>query len=307
MTRPLLLLSTRWPGDLTAVEARFDVQVTGRRSVRDAILAGADPGAIWTFGERIDADLLARAPSLRVVVNQGVGIDGIDVDALAARGVALVRAAGANAEAVADHVFGLLLAVRHRIVEQDALVRAGGWSEDGYANVMGSDVGGTTLGIVGFGAIGQAVARRAAGFGMRVLVTGRRPLPPEVLARHSAEEVPLDALLRAADHVSLNCPLTEHTRGLIGARELALMRPDAVLVNTARGPVVDEEALIAALAEGRLAGAGLDVFAREPEVPEALRRSPRVVLTPHSADATPGAQAAQTRVCSEGLLAAWDR
>ena len=303
MTRPLLLLSTRWLGDWSAVEERFDVQVTGRRSVREAVLAGADPAVIWTFGERIDEELLDRAPSLRVVVNQGVGYD---VDALAARGIPFVRAVGANAEAVADRAFALLLAVRHRIVEQDAIVRAGGWSDEGYANVMGTDVGGTTLGIVGFGAIGQAAARRAAGFGMRVLVSGRTPLAPELLARHGVEEVALHALLAAADHVTLHCPLTDGTRGLIGARELALMPPHAVLVNTARGPVVDEPALIEALAAGRLAGAGLDVFAAEPLVPEALRHDPRVVLTPHSADATPGAVAAQVRVCAAGLLAHWD-
>jgi glyoxylate reductase len=301
--RPLILLRRRYEGDIRRVAAAFDVRVVG--PVREAILAGADPAVIWTFGERIDDGLLARAPSLRVVLNQGVGIDGIDVDALARRGVTLVRSTGANTEAVADRTFALLLAVRHRLVEQDALVRGGGWAETGYRNVMGADVAGTTLGIVGFGAIGRAVARRARGFGMRVLVTGRRPLAAGEPEAHGVEEAPLDDLLGRADALTLHCALTEETRDLIGARELALLPPGAVLVNTARGGLVDEAALIGALAAGRLAGAGLDVFAHEPDVPAALRADPRVVLTPHSAAATPTTLAAQTRACVDGLFAAW--
>jgi phosphoglycerate dehydrogenase-like enzyme len=293
----------RYEGDLGRVSAAFDVRVTG--PVRDAILAGADPAVVWTFGERIDGELLARASSLRVVVNQGVGIDGIDTEALARHGVALVCATGANTEAVADRTFALLLAVRHRLVEQDALVRGGGWAETGYRNVMGADVFGTTLGIVGFGAVGRAVARRARGFGMHVLVSGRRPPSADDLAAHGVEQAPLDDVLGRADAVTLHCPLTELTRNLIGARELALLSPGAVLVNTARGGLVDEAALIAALADGRLAGAGLDVFAHEPDVPPALRAHPRVVLTPHSAVATPSTLAAQTRACVDGLFGAW--
>jgi glyoxylate reductase len=291
----------RYEGDLARVEAAFDARVVG--PVRDAVLAGADPAVIWTFGERIDGDLLARAPSLRVVLNQGVGIDGIDTGALAARGIALVRATGANTQAVADRALALLLAVRHRLVEQDALVRCGGWADSGYGNVMASDVSGTTLGIVGFGAVGRAVARRAQGFGMRLLVNGRRPLDRDELAEHGVEQATLDELLARADHVTLHCALTEQTRGLIGAPQLASLRPGAVLVNTARGALVDEAALVRALADGSLAGAGLDVFAHEPDVPDALRRDPRVVLTPHSAAATPGTLAAQTRACVEGLFA----
>ena len=297
MALPLLLVRRSYPGlDLQRLGASYDVRIVDEPLV-PLLLAGADPVAIWTFREPIDRAVLGCAPSLRVVASYGAGTDTIDRNALDERGIALVTAAGANAEAVADHVFALLLAVRHRIVEGDATVRSGGWDDRTEASLLGGDVHGTTIGIVGLGAIGSAVARRARGFGMRVLAT------PRGRAETGVERLPLEELLPLADALTLHCPLTDATRGLIGARELALLRPGAVLVNTARGAVVDEAALVAALVEGRLAGAGLDVFAREPHVPATLRALSNVVLTPHVADATVGAQRAMTRACVEGLLA----
>jgi glyoxylate reductase len=244
-------------------------------------------------GEVIDVELLDAAPRLRVVVNHGVGYDTIDAEELERRGIALVWPLGANAGSVADHAFGLLLAVRHRLIEADRATREGRYAEYHWELPLGEDLEGTTLGIVGMGAIGRAMARRAEGFGMHVLVHSR------------SQGVPLDELLRESDAVSLHCPLTEHTRGMIGHRELSLMRPTAVIINTARGAICDEDALVEALQSGTILGAGLDVVANEPHVPQALLDHPRVVITPHVADGTVQTQAAMTAACAEGLLSEW--
>lgn len=306
--RPLLLVRYRIGGGL------FD-RVAGRCEV--AFMDGplldratddqlARAWGVWTFGERIDADLLARMPALRCVVNFGVGVDGVDRAALAARGIAFVWPVGANAEAVADHALALILAVRHRIVESDRLVRDGGWEAPGYLPLESADLHAARVGLVGLGAIGRATARRLAGFGAELAYATPRRQPAAVEAAHGIRHLPLDELLAWADIVSLHCPLTDETRGLIDARRIGLLRPGAVLVNTARGGVVDQDALVAALAEGRLGGAGLDVFADEPHVPPALRALPHVVLTPHVADATPGAEAALIAYCAAEALALLD-
>lgn len=306
--RPLLLVRYRIGGGL------FD-RVAGRCEV--AFMDGpvldratddqlARAWGVWTFGERIDADLLVRMPALRCVVNFGVGVDGVDRAALAARGIAFVWPVGANAEAVADHALALILAVRHRIVESDRLVRDGGWEAPGYLPLESADLHAARVGLVGLGAIGRATARRLAGFGAELAYATPRRQPAAVEAAHGIRHLPLDELLAWADIVSLHCPLTDETRGLIDARRIGLLRPGAVLVNTARGGVVDQDALVAALAEGRLGGAGLDVFADEPHVPPALRALPHVVLTPHVADATPGAEAALIAYCAAEALALLD-
>jgi glyoxylate reductase len=274
------------------VAEAFDVHVTDG-PVRPWVLEGGDPDAIWSVGEVIDIELLDAAPRLRVVVNHGVGYDTIDAEELDRRGIALVRPLGANAGSVADHAFALLLAVRHRLIEADRAAREGRYAEYHWELPLGEDLEGTTLGIVGMGAIGRAMARRAEGFGMRVLVHSR------------SQGVPLDELLRESDAVSLHCPLTERTRGMIGRRELSLMRPTAVIINTARGAICDEDALVAALQEGTILGAGLDVVADEPHVPQALLDHPRVVITPHVADGTVQTQAAMSAACAEGLLSEW--
>ncbi|MFM7694707.1 MAG: 2-hydroxyacid dehydrogenase [Actinomycetota bacterium] len=306
--RPLLLVRYRIGGGL------FD-RVAGRCEV--AFMDGplldratddqlARAWGVWTFGERIDADLLARMPALRCVVNFGVGVDGVDRAALAARGIAFVWPVGANAEAVADHALALILAVRHRIVESARLVRDGGWEAPGYLPLESADLHAARVGLVGLGAIGRATARRLAGFGAELAYATPRRQPAAVEAAHGIRHLPLDELLAWADIVSLHCPLTDETRGLIDARRIGLLRPGAVLVNTARGGVVDQDALVAALAEGRLGGAGLDVFADEPHVPPELRALPHVVLTPHVADATPGAEAALIAHCAAEALALLD-
>ena len=294
MAQPLIVCKFRPEPEeaLAPVADAFRVHVVDG-PVRPWVLDGGDPDAIWSVGELIDRELLDAAPRLRVVVNQGVGYDTIDAEELERRGIALVRPLGANAACVADHAFALLLAVRHRLIEAERAAREGRFAEYHWELPLGEDVEGTTLGIVGMGAIGRAMVRRAEGFGMRVLVHSRR------------EGVPLDDLLRQSDAVSLHCPLTEQTRGMIGRRELALMKPTAVLINTARGAICDEDALIDALVDGTILGAGLDVLSSEPDVPQALLDHPRVVITPHVADGTVQTQAAMTAACAAGLLSEW--
>jgi phosphoglycerate dehydrogenase-like enzyme len=223
-----------------------------------------------------DASVIANSPALRVIARVGVGVDSIDLDAATAHGVAVTVTPGANEGTVADHTVALMLAAVRRISEHDAAVRRGEWNRTGeHAAWL---LSGGTVGLIGFGHIGRIVAERLRGFDVRVLVND--PIEPR---DHAVEAVALDTLLAAADVVSLHVPLLRTTRGLIGARELALMRPGAILVNTARGGVVDEAALVDALEHGRLRAAALDVFADEPPVGSRLLSLPNVVLSPHVA------------------------
>jgi glyoxylate reductase len=245
----------------------------------------------------VDDRLLDLLPNLRIVANYGVGYDGVDVEACARRGVVVTNTPGVLDAATADLALGLLLAVRRRIVEGDRYIRGGRWGTDwAEAVLLADEVSGATLGIVGLGRIGSAVARRARAFDIRVLYTRRSP---------DDESLPLDELLAEADIVSLHVPLTEETHGLIDARRLGLMRDGACLLNTARGAIVDEEALVRELVRGRLR-AGLDVFAHEPSVPRELLDLPNVVLTPHIGSGTGTTREAMTRVLVDNLLAARD-
>lgn len=240
--------------------------------------------------DRIDEALLDATPRLRIVANVAVGVDNVDLAACAARDVVVTNTPDVLTEATADLAFGLLLAAARRIAEGDRLVRAGGFTGWTPTFMLGTRVHGTTLGIVGMGRIGRAVAARAQGFGMRVLHTGRG---------HDD----LDAMLAAADFVSIHCPLTEETRRLFGARRLRQMKVGSVLVNTARGPIVDEEALAHALEHGPLAAAGLDVFEDEPRVHPALLERPNVVLAPHIGSADRPTREAMAGMAVENVLA----
>jgi glyoxylate reductase len=249
-----------------------------------------------TVGDR-ELDLL---PNLRLVANYGVGYDRVDLDALARRGVALSNTPGVLDAATADLAFALILATRRRVVAGDRLVRTGGWGHGwSAAGELAADVTGATLGIVGLGRIGNAVASRARGFEMRILYTKRRRLETE----DGIEWRELDDLLREADVVSVHAPRTRETEGMIDARRLALLKDGATFVNTARGELVDEPALVRELVSGRIA-AGLDVFAHEPHVPPELLDLPNVVLTPHIGSATVSARHAMTRLVVDNVLAA---
>jgi glyoxylate reductase len=256
-----------------------------------------DVEALAVVAEPVDERTLKLLPNLRVVANYGAGYDLVDVEACRRHGVAVTNTPGVTSAATADLTFALILAVRRRIVAGDSFVRSGGWGS-GWADepLKGIEVAGSTLGVVGLGRIGGAVAQRARGFDMRVIYTRSRP-------HADAAYRSLADLLAESDVVSLHVPLTEETHGLIDAERLALMRDGACLVNTARGQIVDEPALVAELVSGRLQ-AGLDVFADEPNVPQELFDLPNVVMTPHLGTATQQTREAMTRVLVDNLLAA---
>lgn len=234
---------------------------------------------------RVDEALLSRLPRLRAVCNVAVGYDNIDVPAATRRGVQVTNTPDVLTDATADLAWALLLAAARRVAEGDRFVRAGRWKRWDWTMLRGLDVHGKTLGVVGAGRIGQAVGRRAAGFSMKILYTSReRKVAFE--RETGARRVPLERLLGESDFVSIHVALTPETRGLIGARELGLMKRTAILVNTARGPIVDEAALARALRSGRLRAAGLDVFEREPKVHPDLLKLENVVLCPHIGSAT---------------------
>jgi glyoxylate reductase len=265
---------------------------------RDELLAGvahAD-ALLCMLTDRVDAAVLDAGP-LRVVSNVAVGVDNIDLEAARARGVPVTNTPGALTDATADMAMALLLAVARRVPEGDAMVRRGAFNGWGPMVMLGADLAGATLGIVGPGRIGSAVARRAQAFGMEVIVSDLQDHP------ELGPAVPLDELLQRADFVSLHCPLTPATRHLLDARRIALMKPSAFLINTARGPVVDEAALVQALRDGALAGAALDVYEQEPTVHPGLLALPNVVLAPHSASATHRTRDAMARMAASDLVA----
>src|SRR3981189_41623 len=249
-------------------------------------VAGAS-AVVAMLHDRIDAEIAdAAGPELRVLANVAVGYDNVDVAALSARNVLVTNTPGVLTDATADLTFGLLLALTRRLGEGERLLRAGTpWSFH-LGFLLGAGLQGKTLGIVGLGQIAQAVARRALAFGLRIVYTGRSRAAEDVEESLGAKYLPTNELLGSADIVSLHCPLTPATRHLINADTLRAMKPGAFLVNTTRGPVVDEPALADALAAGRIAGAALDVFEKEPEVEPRLLTMENVVVTPHLGSAT---------------------
>jgi gluconate 2-dehydrogenase len=261
-------------------------------------------GAFITGSERIDAALLDACPSLKVVSTMTVGVDHIDLAACAERGVTVTHAPDVLTETTADFGFTLLLAAARQVGDAERYLRAGQWKKWSVDLFAGADVHGATLGIVGMGRIGQAIARRAAcGFDMRVLYHNRHRLETEVEQACRAEYRSLDDLLRQSQHVLLALPYSAAAYHLIGVRELALMQPGATLVNVARGGVIDEAALAAALHSGHLGAAGLDVFEGEPSVNPALLAAARTVLTPHIASASIPTRRAMVQLAVDNLMA----
>ncbi len=262
-------------------------------------------GAYITGTERITAELLDACPDLRAVCTMSVGYNHIDLGACTARGVLVTNTPDVLTESTADFGFALLMATARRMSEGERLLRDGRWKSWAWDFLAGSDVHGATLGILGMGRIGQAIARRGRfGFGMKVIYHNRSRLPADIEAELGASYLTKEALLRQADHLILVLPYSVESHHCIAAPELALMKPTATLVNIARGGIVDEDALAAALRENRIAAAGLDVFEGEPRVNPALLTLPNIVLTPHIASATMPTRLAMADLAADNLVAA---
>jgi glyoxylate reductase len=277
--------------------AEVSVPAAGHVGIDAVDLTGAD-ALICLLMDRIDAAVLDRAPGLRVVANCAVGVDNVDLAAAAARRIAVTNTPDVLTSATAELAFTLMLAAARRIAEGDRLVRSGRWGGWALDQLLGIQLAGKQLGIVGFGRIGQAVAKRALGFEMRVAYAD--PLVP---AAAPARRLSLDDLFATSDVVSLHCPLTPETRRVVDARRLGLMKPTAILVNTARGGCVDEPALIEALEAGRIFGAALDVYDREPELDPRLLAAPRLTLAPHIGSATTEARTQMAQLCADAVIA----
>ena len=307
MPRSLLYITRLLPEPVMAtVRERYQLiaEPTDQPPTRDAQQRGfAEADAvICTLADPITDDLLAAAQRLRIVANYAVGYNNIDVAAAARRGIVVTNTPDVLTDATADLTWALMLAVARRVVEGDRWARSGTWPGWAPTQMLGTDVTGKTLGIIGMGRIGQAVAMRAQGFRMPVIYASRRPCPtpPGITTwtHRSLEEV-----LTEADFISLHVPLSEATRHLIGPRELASMKSTAFLINTSRGPVVDEAALLSALRQCEIAGAGLDVYEREPVILSGLEQLSNAVLLPHLGSATFDARVRMGMICVENVAA----
>ncbi|ASI98651.1 glyoxylate reductase [Thermococcus celer] len=309
--RPKVLVTRRIPENgLELLREHFDVEVweDEREIPREVLLERVrDVDALVTMvSERIDAELMDSAPKLRMVANYAVGYDNIDVEEATRRGIYVTNTPDVLTNATADFAWALLLATARRLVEADAFTRSGEWKRRGVAwhplMFLGRDVYGKTIGIVGLGRIGKAIARRAGGFGMRILYNSRTR-KPEAEKELGAEFRSLEGLLRESDFVVLAVPLTEETYHLINEERLRLMKRTAILVNIARGKVVDTKALVKALKEGWIAGAGLDVYEEEPYYNGELFAMENVVLAPHIGSATHGAREGMAELVAVNLIA----
>jgi len=309
-TRPTLYLSRLLPDPVMAiVRARFQLvqephdALSAPSELREG-LCQAD-AAIVTLGDRIDAETLRAATRLKILANYAVGYNNIDLAAARQRGLIVTNTPDVLTDATADLTWALLLATARRVVEGDALVRSGRWTGWSPTQLLGAEVSGKTLGIIGMGRIGQAVAQRAVGFRMSVRYHTRQSMAISSLP-HEWEHRSLQDILGEADVVTIHVPLTPATHHLIGARELSWMRPTAFVINTARGPIVDEGALVEALKTGLIAGAGLDVYEQEPTIHSALAQLKQVVVLPHLGSATVHARVQMGLVCLQNIHAVLD-
>jgi len=303
----VLVARSIFPETIARLQAHFDVEANQADDDWSAAqliekLQGKQ-GVFTTGSERIDGALLAACPDLKICANMAVGYNNFDLDAMTARGVLGTNAPDVLTETTADFGFALLMATARRIAESEHFLRAGQWKKWRYDMFSGSDIHGSTLGIIGMGRIGQGIARRGAlGFGMKVIYHNRSRLDAALEAECKASYVGKEELLKTADHVVLVVPYTPASHHTIGAAELALMKPTATLVNIARGGIVDDAALAVALRERRIAAAGLDVFEGEPKVHPDLLTVPNVVLTPHIASATVPTRRAMADLAVDNLI-----
>ena len=308
MNKPHILVARAvFAETIASLEQHFDVESNQpdapwskqqfAQKLRDKV------GVFTTGGERIDADLLAAAPALKICANMAVGYNNFDLDAMTARGVLGTNAPDVLTETTADFGFALLMATARRVTESEHYLRSGEWDRWSFDLFAGTDVHGSTLAILGMGRIGQGIAKRGAhGFGMDVIYHNRTRLAPDLEAACKARYVDKDQLLRNADHLVLVLPYSPSSHHTIGAKEIAMMKPTANLINIARGGIVDDAALAQALRERKIAGAGLDVYEGEPKLNPALLAVPNVVLTPHIASSTVPTRRAMAKLAADNLI-----
>jgi glyoxylate reductase len=305
---PVLVTRRVPPRVLEAMRAALDVDLWDSDDAipREELLRriAGKRAAVTLLTERVDAELLDAAPELRIVANYAVGFDNIDVKACTTRGILATNTPDVLTETTADLAWALILAASRRITEGDRFLRTRTPWIWGPQMMLGRDVHGATLGLVGFGRIGQAVARRGLGFGMTIVYADPRPAPPETERELHAERVELDELLSSSDVVSIHVALMPETHHLFDAEAFRKMKETAVLVNTSRGPVIDEEALVRALRDGEIFAAGLDVFEREPEVHPGLLETDNAVILPHLGSASVGTRDAMGLLALENVVAA---
>jgi gluconate 2-dehydrogenase len=307
MKPKILVARAIFPETLEKLQAHFDVESNQGDELwtkpQLAAKLASKAGALTTGSERIDAETLAQATGLKICANMAVGFNNFDIAAMNARGVLGTNTPDVLTETTADFGFALLMAIARRMSESERFLREGQWDRWRYDMFAGADVHGTTLGILGMGRIGQGIARRGAhGFGMNVIYHNRSRLSPQLEAECRARYVSKEELLNTADHLVLVLPYTPESHHAIGAKELELMKPTATLVNIARGGIVDDAALAQALREGRIAGAGLDVFEGEPKVHPDLLALRNVVLTPHIASASVPTRRAMADLAADNLI-----
>ncbi len=307
MAKPKVFVAEAIPeAGIKLLKKTCDVTVSSKNRVLTkkeliAAIKGKD-ALLAMLTDKIDDEVLASNPKLRIVANYAVGYDNVDVKAATKRGIPISNTPGVLTDAVADHACALLLSISRRVVESDKFIRAGKYTHWGPTLLLGGDFKGKTLGILGLGRIGSAVAERMAkGFGMKIIYYDVKQVP-EFEQQLGATYVSVAGLLKQSDYVSVHVPLLPTTKHLVGAKELRSMKKTAYLVNTSRGPVIDEKALVAALAKKQIAGAALDVFEFEPKLSPGLGKLDNVILTPHTASATVTARNAMSEIAAQNIL-----
>jgi len=302
VTRPV------FDGAIDRLRREFEVELNTEDRIlpKQELIAhlGDKDGALTLLTDAIDLELLQSTPRLKVVANFAVGFNNVAVDSATKLGVVVTNTPGVLTETTADFAWTLLMAAARRVVEADKFARAGKFKAWGPKMFLGYDIYGKTLGLVGLGRIGQAVARRAAGFNMRVVFHDPESIPDRIIKELGVTRLPFDELLRVSDFISLHVPLFPATHHLLNDHTFALMKPTCIVINTSRGPVVDEKALVRAVRDGKIAGAGLDVFEREPEIEPELFAMENVILAPHIASASHETRLRMCMMAADNLIAA---
>ena len=300
VTKPVFPEAMEFLKSQVSIDANLDDRVLSKQELISRLQG--KQGAVTLLTDIVDREVLESIPDVRIICNIAVGFNNVDIENASRLGILVTNTPGVLTETTADFAWTLLMAAARRIVEGDAFARSGQWNAWGLQMLLGNDVFAKTIGIVGFGRIGQAVARRAMGFGMKIQYYDSLPVPPEAVPP-GVRAVSLDHLLSTSDFISVHVPLLPETTHLLNDKTFAMMKPNCVVVNTARGPVIDEKALARALKSGTIAAAGLDVFEREPQIEPALLELQNVVLAPHIASASRETRLKMCMMAAENLVA----